>query len=192
MAKMRTTGLVVILFLCTSSALQAEDARDIYSGPGVQLALGAHYAFEDFSRGEVRDAEGTAGGSVRLGLRLHRNFSLDANIEFNPNFQVTPHHDDDYDTVETIAFAPAARGILPFGRFEPYLSLGFGLIVIDNKAPKSERVDGAARFGGGIDIHVTEAFGVTVGAAYMLPISHLNGFKHATVGGGLFYRFDVY
>ena len=80
-----------------------------------------------------------AGGNVRLGLRLHRNLSADANLEFNPNFGITPHGDANYDTLETIAFTAAARGILPFGRFEPYLSLGLGLIVIDNKAPGSEK-----------------------------------------------------
>jgi opacity protein-like surface antigen len=192
MTKMRATWLVAILALCAPSAVSAEKAPSPYSGQGIQLALGAHYAIEDFSRGEVLDAEGTAGGNVRLGFRLHRNLSVDANVDFNPSFDATFHGDTSYDTVETIAFTAAARGILPFGRFEPYLSLGFGLIVVDHKAPKSEKVDGAARFEGGIDIHITEAIGVNLRAGYMLPISHLNGFKHAMAGAGLFYRFNVY
>ena len=50
----------------------------------------------------------------------------------------------------------------------------------------SEDVDVAGRFVGGVDIYITRSIGVNLRSGYMLPLGHLNGFKHAMAGGGVF------
>ena len=180
----------VLPLLYAAAAGAAGEADEPYGMQGVQLSLGGHYAIEDFSRGEVLSADDSAGVSARVGFRLHRNFSLDANVDFSTGFDVAfpPSSDprDDDDTVETGAFTLAARGILPFGRFQPYLSLGLGVIVVDTNEAGSEEVDAAGRFAGGIDIYINRWLGVNLRSGYTLPLGHLNGFKYGMVGGGVF------
>ena len=46
-----------------------------------------------------------------------------------------------------------------------------------------------ARFGGGMDVYLTEKIGVSIMGTYMLPVTDLEDFAYAGAQFGLFYRF---
>jgi hypothetical protein len=62
-------------------------------------------------------------------------------------------------------------------------------VLIDDDTVSDDDTAFAARFGAGIDLHVTERFGVTIGGSYVLPTEDLDNLDYASGEVGFFYRF---
>jgi hypothetical protein len=123
---------------------------------------------------------------VRGGYRFGRWLSAEGEFEW-------VHHDIDVSgggvsfdvTGNTYAFTAGARlHIVRWANGEFFASSGVGLLN-----DGGDETAFAARFGGGVDVHMTRNLGVSVGATYVLPTGKLDKLDY--VGGqiGIFYRF---
>jgi hypothetical protein len=72
-------------------------------------------------------------------------------------------------------------------RFQPFATVGFGYIDFDGYI---DDWDFVGRFGGGLDVHLTRHFALSVDASYVMPVTdELEDLDYVSVGWGFLYRF---
>ena len=155
----------------------------------------------------------TVGFDLRGGYRFMDFFALEGVFEYGNEFEAdSSFPDDDFpdrtasvnSEISTIGFWTNAKGILPLGMVEPYLSGGIGLLYADEltiaqvweqpmgaTAPvqvKLSESDGpvvfAGRVAGGIDFAITEHAGLFAEASYAMPTDDLSDFDYIAVHFG--------
>jgi len=106
--------------------------------------------------------------------------------------------------LETLVFTTNVKVHLLTGRYQPFVLAGAGFMRMEGKvqgvtggtiagfAPQERvrRVDLAMRFGGGIDIYLTENVVASAEVSYLLmPTGRLDNLDYYSIGVGLQYRF---
>lgn len=197
-----TAPCLTLLLLAAPAAAQdagepaADDAPpSVYARNGVYIGMGAHYAAEDFS-GVGRSVDDSWGLGGRLGYRSHPNLSFDFVFDWVEGFDVSSPNSGD---VEAYLATGNARVHLLTGRFQPYLNVGFGMLIMDVGARgvtgrgdgKSEEQAVAGRFGGGLEIYATENAVLNLEAVYVPPLEDdpIDDLDFALFGVSVLWRF---
>lgn len=82
-----------------------------------------------------------------------------------------------------------AKVYLPYGRFQPYGTLGLGAVV-GAFDPGSNEESFLARVGAGFDVYFNEHFGALLEGVYNMPTDHpIEDATFVSIGWGLFLRF---
>ena len=135
------------------------------------------------------------------GYRFHPHFAAEFEADWNSPFDI----DFAYGTarvakaeVMPLVFTVNIKGYLFKSRFQPYAVVGVGVMtaqikvkdVADFDVSGSDWYTGfAARFGGGVDLYVTEHFVLNTEVRYVLPTGDVEGLDMISLGWGLQYRF---
>lgn len=167
------------------------------SGPF--LGVGVNYFVEDFTDTGVLDFGDTWGFNLRGGYRFNDYLAAEAVLEYANDYSAElttaagiccGYEDKVSETLWTLDFAVNAKAILPLGRFEPYVSGGIGFLygnelaivdeweenevgdVVPTKlSATSDPVVFLGRVAVGVDVAVSESFGVFFETAYLMPTS---------------------
>ncbi len=110
--------------------------------------------------------------------------------------------------LESLVLTTNVKGHLLTGRFQPFVLAGLGFMRMESKAHdvtskdtldaagrkravgvRDTRVEVAMRFGGGLDIYLTENILVSAEGSYLIPTGKLDGMDYYMFGLGLQYRF---
>jgi hypothetical protein len=140
----------------------------------------------------VDDSWGYGG---RLGWRLMERVALEGQFQILNEIAIHQRSaGTNFKSEATFLTATGnVKGFLLTQQFQPYLLLGagYGHSDIDPAGQSThERDDGfVARFGTGIDIYLTDAFGVMSELSYVLPTGNVSDFDYVTIGFGLTLRF---
>jgi opacity protein-like surface antigen len=188
------------------------DPRKAYArrGPFVGAALTfAIDTFESDLESDVRNVSPDLNFSVkdslgfkgRVGLRCHRYFSAEVQVEWLDNFDGTLFQDGAGEigsiNFEPIVVTANGRGYLPLweDRLQPFVLLGAGLVTVketakDSRGRSTDReTEIALRVGGGIDFYATPNIVVTFETDYLQAFGELDDFAYVSLGVGLQYRF---
>jgi len=140
------------------------------------------------------DHDAAAGFDIYLGWRLHKYVAAELEVEYLPEVEFDENAGD-FVEAETLVFSGAVRGILPLGRFEPYVLGGIGFMDADVDDVRNLGVilnDGvglAIRVGGGFDFHLHRNVALRFSTEWMLPRGDIHEMEYVSIGGGLQYRF---
>jgi opacity protein-like surface antigen len=213
----------LVSIVCSSVAITADDEvdEDDFARRGWLVGVGGSYAFESFEDDAEADfqrdlppppgdapvalsVDNSFGFNGRVGYRCHRYFSAEVEVEWLDGFSADLT-ETGFPQLAKVGFEPVvvtanAKGYLPFGRYQPFLLVGAGVMTADIKLRDPVGLTGtgvestsanefAWRFGGGIDFYATEHVVVSVGADYVLPFGELDALDYITVTWGLQYRF---
>ena len=151
------------------------------------LGAGALFSIENIHC----DADNAWGYNVRAGRRINDLFAVEAEWE---------HPVSDFDDANTVdghnrlggdveAWNLTANGkIYPIkGRFQPYGLVGAGYGEAD--LPHDDNGGFIARFGLGMDVLITDSFGVSSEVGYVLGTGDLSDYDQIPISLGLFYNF---
>jgi opacity protein-like surface antigen len=179
----RVVAAVSLASLLGAAPVAAEEEPEelAYSRPGGYVGLGGGYAVENFSGHGPYDDSGSI--LFRAGYRGLPNVAVDFLGEVLTEFE-----SDRYRDVDGYAVTVNLRLLLPLGRFEPYGSVGFGVLSI-NPDDAHREDDFAFRSAVGLDLYLTPRWALFGEAAYMLPTGDVKDFDYATYGAGFLFRF---
>lgn len=205
---MRTTTLVAYLMAAATSLVlprlaasqetppapdsspAAQEAEDDYSRPGFYVGAHGSYSFQKFDLPgfDVEDSWGVGG---RVGYRLHPVLATELVVDGYLGFDVEDAVSIKGQTV--MAVAKLYSGLIP-GRVQPYASLGLGIANFEleedeSGATSDNLTEFATRFGGGVDIYITEKILLNAEAVYLSANGSLNGLDFVPILWGVQYRF---
>jgi hypothetical protein len=168
------------------------DEESAYDRDGWYAGVGGGYAFAEFDDG---DADNSGIVNLRAGYHFLRFAALEAQLEYLPEFG---SGSEKYAGVDTAVWStwldmkgyPTAPWT---GLVQPYALFGIAWMWERRTGPavNGSDEDGgfAMRFGGGIDVYVTENVVLTADGSWVVPTGALEDLKHVTVGGAVQYRF---
>lgn len=181
------------------SAPAAEVAPSDDFAPFAYGSLGALYAGEFFTNGAKQEHNSYGWGlSARAGYRFHENVAAELLYEHVIEFDA-----DNGTDRRAFSLMPNIKVFPIQGFCEPYLSVGAGLVGVDNQ--HNVRGDGAntgdlgvedgygfgMRFGIGADFYATEQIYLEPEVAYVLPLtSDVNEYQYLTAGLSIGYAFN--
>ncbi len=166
-----------------------------YAKPGAYAALGVGFLLEEF-QGHLGDL-GTGnswGADLRGGYRFLPWLAVEGVYQYGNGFKEEDSADGSVD-IRTNSFTVNAKGILPCGRFQPYLTAGIGLLAANQSRSgdyRSVDVSGvgfAARGGGGLDVFLTEDVALYAEATYLIPTGPTGDLEQVPVAWGAKFRF---
>ena len=203
------------LMLGPGAAYAREDAeeKDDFGRTGFYIGVGG--ALTDLMEAEGRienefsnrglgsvdaDVNSSFGLNGRGGYRFHPHFSAELEIDWHSPFSadIAFGLEDVVEAeVEPLVFTANTKGYLFKDRFQPYAVVGIGLMTADLNIHNSsgvlvaeERSTGfAARFGGGVDMYVTEHIVLNAEIRYVLPTGDVKDLDMISLGWALQYRF---
>ena len=204
--------LILLLPAAASPVLAQDTAQSEEDTPrlhffylGGGLALGEYLEVEDdlkpiFAPFKVKAKE-TVGTDVRVGYRMHRNIAAELQFQwFSPT--TVKVAGIDLLEIETWTFTGNLKGYLlskrmveaTGGRIHPFLVAGVGLMHFDVQdklglGASSDGQDLVARFGGGLDVYVTNRLGIYLDVTYLLATGDVEGLDHVGLSLGALYRF---
>ncbi len=202
MAFVALIGFVLIGF---TSAAHAED-EEVRRGA---VSISYVYGFEDSGgrsiTGAGRSVDDASGVSLAMTYRVNSWLASVVRGEYMNGFGFYFVDLDAGDVVgddvrtEVITGTVGAK-IYPMGfvsdeiggLIEPFLEVGGGFAWADIDLPAGADLKEAGfvgRFSGGVDINVTDAFGLVTAISYVLPTGEANEFRYWSVSTGVQYRF---
>ena len=168
------------------------------SRTGPYVGIGVAYALESFDLGELESASGTGlkaanslGFSARLGYRLHAHLAAELAFEYYDNVDLDAVGVKSAEVDAWLLTGNVKAYLLP-GPLQPYALAGFGVLRADlpDILPLGDKTEPMARFGGGLDLYVTEKVVFNAEAAYVLPTGEdLEDLPFIPLVFGLQYRF---
>ena len=183
----RTTVLGVALIVMIGAATQAQaerQAEDDFSSPGLYAGLGFAVGFENFDILGSIDMGTPVGFDSWLGYRVIPNLAAELELGYLNGFESGQAPSSL--GLDVLAFTGNLKAYLLTGRVQPFVLVGIGLTDFILSAPRSDHeTDFAARFGGGIDVYLTESFALQLKSSYMLTTGDLDGgdYVDLTFGG---------
>jgi opacity protein-like surface antigen len=194
--------LAVVAGLFVSTPASSEDFARSGFYLGLSVIGGAYTQVDE----EIEDALQALGYSVDVdmdpavgfdvygGYRLHPHFALEAEFEMLPEAEIDVSGVGTVAELETWTLMANAKAFLLTGRAQPFLRVGVGAMdaEIESTIGPSNRdgeTDFAARFGGGVDVYLTEQIVFEAGASYVLPTGDLEDVDYVSFGGGIQFRF---
>ena len=174
-----------------ASATAADEEDPVYARSGPYVQAYATYAIENFQNEfpngyKLDDAAGISG---RVGYRIDRYFSVEAEFQWIDSFDVSGVDRGDLDT---FAGTLNAKAYLLPSRFQPFLVMGIGAVHfdLDTNLLSEDSTSFLFKGGGGFDVYVTEHFVLGFEVTYSVTDGgDFDDFEWTTVGAGLQYRF---
>jgi opacity protein-like surface antigen len=176
-----------------ASAVRAQgDTPECCNYNGPYIGLGGGFAKELFDNG---DAENGGYINARLGYRFLDFLAVEALGEYEPNFDGRTGEFAGADVSTWAGYGNAK--VYPTARWtgwvQPYVLAGLGYMWADVKGGPIFNNDAnngpAGRFGGGIDMFLTEHVFFTIDGNYLMPWNDAGELDQWLVGAALQYRF---
>ena len=181
-------------------------AEDEFNRPGFSVGLGASGLISGFQGVLGRlDYGNTAGFNVHGGYRFNDFLALDGVYEYGNSFGRSSSRFNETITgnssINTNAVTIGPKLILPLGRFQPYLDGGIGFVEASGNVRVTNNITGvsrtggangagfAGRFGGGIDLFLTENWSLYGDNAYTITASGPTNVYYYSFGVGGRYSF---
>jgi opacity protein-like surface antigen len=185
------------LLLVAAPALSQDYARPGFY-VGADMVGGSYTEIEDELEDAVPvgiDVDTAIGFDAYAGYRLHPNVALEAEFELLPETDIEASGFGTFAEIETWTLTGNAVVYVLTGRIQPFALIGLGVMQAEVEDTVGLGVDEdeagfAVRFGGGVDIYVTENVAVSVGVDYVLPgDDDLEDTDYVSYGGGAMLRF---
>jgi len=174
------------LFACVAAPTDA-DAQD-YARNGPYLGLAGSVGIYTEADGNV-DVDEALGLNARAGYRLHPHFAVEGSFEWLSEADISVSGSR-VASLESFTGTANGKAFLLTGRVQPFALIGIGGMGITVDRGGSGGESGfAARFGGGVDIYITENFLAAIDASYVLPTGDVDGADFVSIGWGFGYRF---
>lgn len=175
-------------------AWDAAEAAETEDHAGVYLGIGAGFGFENFQNTGGLDIDGEAFGfDAWGGYRFNEWIASELQLEYLNGF-------------DTKIFGVSLDGqLVTFGsnvklfplasvseRIEPFVIVGPGFTWFELDAGSfgtADELDFSARFGGGIDFHVTDHLALQVSSSYVLQTGDLEDADYVSLVAGIQYGF---
>jgi opacity protein-like surface antigen len=173
--------------------LPAEPACE-FDCPGFYLGVGLSYYRQNF-KGDLGDElDGQAWGfNLRGGYRFLPYLAAELHYEYASDFGVEAL--GGRIGIDTNVVTANLKAIAPFGRFQPYVGGGVGIMVASTSSSgifADEDFEGpefAGRVFGGIDVFLTQALSIFAEADYVMPTGTLDDLRYISPSFGLRYTF---
>jgi opacity protein-like surface antigen len=162
-------------------------------GNQTYLGLGAGFGFENFDDTGGLDIDDAYGFDVWGGYRFVPHVAAEAQLEYLNGFDASIFG------IDLDGQALAVTGnvkVFPFAnlsdRVEPFLyaGMGVGWFEIDaGPLGDTDEADFIGRFGGGIDLYLSQNVALQVSSSYVLTTGDLDGLDWVSLVAGLQFRF---
>lgn len=185
MKKVMVMACLALFALTTAaSRLPAQEAED-FGRPGGYIGGGFTWAFENFDFDQVSaltgtdvSASGSPGFDVRGGYRFNEYVALEGDFQYYANFDIEAAGVDVL-SANAFSFFANVKGYPLAGRVQPYGLFGIGVLraaIEDDFGLGVSESDAAfaLRFGGGLDVYVTEHVLLNLDVGYLLTPSDMN------------------
>jgi len=197
-----SSRFLVLSCLCVTmaTAALADDAPD-YSRTGFYGALSVaagtptglpEYLASQDAVFENSRSDAAIGVQTRVGARMFSFLALEAQVEYLPGFDVKGDNDVNLIDGNLLVAALNARGYFlawhDTGRFEPFVSLGIGLMQ-NWPGSLEDALTFATRMGGGFDGYFTEHLALTTEVQYVAPGGQNEEWDYVSLTVGLMYKF---
>lgn len=192
---------VAAALLAAPSVVAAQDKEPApdYTRSGLYVIAAGVFAVENFDTGGNVRKDDTFGADVRIGYRAHRHLAAELNYQYLDQFDLkkgAARTDLRMHAVTLNAKVFPAELLFPkWGRIQPYGLAGLGLAIADADTRNGVfSVDGTEvefllRFGGGIDVYLTEHISLIGELGYAIPTGDLDDEEFAPFLVGAMYRF---
>jgi len=150
---------------------QGEEEVSIHGRNGAYLGLGGSVLWSAGSR--PTSSDDSIGLNTRLGYRIWKYTAVEAEFEWS----------DELDGSEHWALGANAKGYFTTGAVQPYALLGLAYYEVGNTS------DLGVRFGGGVDIYLSQHFYVNTGLNYVWGTGDLSDIDYFTLQWGAGYKF---
>ena len=185
-------------------AAEAAGAREplSFTRDGWYAAVAGSFAFDNFAASPF-DVDDSFGVNGRIGYRFLEYAGLE--FEYERIFKFKLRNPPDGTDFQVNVFTANLRGYAPLWRaggflerFHPYALAGIGLHQVDvddhgapfGKFGGGEKGAFAARFGGGLDLYLTDQLVLFEEASYLLPVERDNHeMQYVGISFGLQWRF---
>lgn len=162
--------------------------------PGFYAGIGLSYYRQDF-KGELGDRlDGDAWGfNLRAGYRFLPFLAAELHYEYADDFGVDAL--GGRIDITTNVVTANLKAIAPFGRFQPYVAGGVGIMNASTSRSgiflpiDYDGTEFAGRISGGIDVFLTTSLSVFAEADYVLPAGSLDDLRYVSPSFGLRYAF---
>jgi len=196
--QMRILGLGVACLLAIASPATAED--DDYSRSGIYVGVAGTYSVQlgiedranDLLPGASASADNALGFNARVGHRVIPYFAYEAQYEGISNFDVSAGGATAFEIAESVV-TMNFKGYYPLKRFQPYALLGAGMMFartndVGTTGVLSSNSGFAARFGAGLDFHITKRWLLTIEPSYVLPLGDVKDLDYLSIAWGVQFR----
>lgn len=187
-----------LLVATTATSRAAEEASESpFGGRAPYFSAGGVFAIENDSH-FAGDLSNSGGYDIRAGYDVHDMVAVELHWQSLVSFSrdsVDPVTGNSDPSVEARMLSLNGRVSPLDGRFQPYALLGMGWYNVQaDRVPNTLHESSfAMRFGLGLATFITNNFGFTLEAGYILPLSGElaggNSFDIIPITGMFFYRF---
>ena len=186
-------SLVATLSFAGAASAQEEDAEEPnYIRDGWYFGLQYNLGIEDWVLSDgLEDVDNSNGLGVYVGWRFLKYWGMDLQYEWQSGFGGTAASVSG--EANANVFTVNGRAYLPFGRVQPFVLVGMGLIQSTAKVAGGTVAatgDFTGRFGGGLDLYLTKNWVLEASATYIQPAGDLSEQRYLSIGAGLQYRFN--
>jgi hypothetical protein len=183
-------SLSLLIAAAWGGAASAEPEEEL---SGAYLGIGPAGGFEDFDNTAGLDIDPAVGFDAWGGYRLGKWIAAELQLEYMNGFGFS-FFGTDIDG-QLVSFGGNLK-LFPLASFlpdcvQPFLIEGPGLTwyELDSGFSDSDELDFSARFGGGIDVYVSDHIALQAASSYVLATGDLAGVNYVSVGLGLHYRY---
>jgi hypothetical protein len=186
----------------------ARAADDDFDRPGPYVGAGAAGGFSAF-QGSLKSGkfDDSVGFDVRAGYRFPQHLmgaalAAEGVYEYMDDFGSAAKFGSSGDAkadIRTNNFSVMGKLILPIQRFQPYLTGGVGFLEQGSRrrlkdiglsdGGSDQDIEFAGRFGGGVDVYLTQNVSLDVDTAYVIPRGGLSDMQYFSLSGGAQYHF---
>lgn len=213
----RTSIRRAVIGLVSTVLFAAPVAAQDYAAPGGYLILGGLNAFQHFSNTGGNDFTDSWGFEMRGGYRMNPFLALEVGGDFLSGFETNAFVQQtgrrEALTIDGGNITANAKVHLPwFGRLQPYGMFGLGgqwarlrstyqtgtvcgpgfnfyWYCTGTYAQLGNAGGFVMKFGGGTDFWITEDWGLTIDATYVMPTGSLEDVPYTNLGWGVKFKF---
>jgi len=157
-ARYAVLGIALVAMIGAPAQVQAEPD---YGRPGVYVGAAFALGFDNFDTGPL-DWETALGVDFWVGYRIIPNLAAELEIEYLAGF--VPIVSGFNPSVDAVDFSVNVKAYLLTGRIQPFGLLGIGITDVFMREFVTDldmhTTAFSGRFGGGVDMYVTENFSV--------------------------------
>jgi opacity protein-like surface antigen len=201
--KARAAISVSIVIMSTSLSISPRASAQDYARSGFYVGagvVGGSYTELEEEAEDVLpvsvDVDTAVGFEVYGGYRFHPNFAVEAEFEMLPETDIDASGFGDFAEIESWTLTGNVKVFPLTGRIQPFLLVGLGVMDAELEdtiglGASEDETGFAARFGGGLDVYITENIAVSAGVDYVLPSGDdiLDEADYVSYGGGALIRF---